>query len=140
MTDQQKARETTVTSLFAAWSSGDIDAPRQYLTDSPVLEDSVNGRYEGWPAMRDFFAHALTKYPDFVLEPTGEFWHRLDGLAFTWTLSATQTDSTLGEEYVGRRFFVPGMSYIVFEGDRISFEVDYHDNGAKLRSLKATSA
>lgn len=137
MSDLAKAREKTVTALFAAWSSGDLDAPRQYLTGDPVLEDSVGGRYEGWPAIRAYFGHGLERYPDLVLEPTGEFWHREDGLALTWTMSATQTEPTLGEEYVGKRWTVPGMSLVVFDGDLVAVEVDYHDGGARLRSLRS---
>jgi hypothetical protein len=134
--DQSAAREATVLALFLAWSSGDLDAPRQYLTDEPVLEDSVGGRYAGWEAIRAYFAHGLQRYPDLVLEPTGEFWHRQDGLALTWTMSATQTDDSLGEEYVGRRWQVEGMSFVVFDGHRVAHEVDYHDGGARLRSMQ----
>jgi len=137
MHELEKARQATVFALFEAWSSGDLDAPEQYLTDTPILEDSVGGRYEGWPAIRAYFGHGLERYPDLVLQPTGEFWHREDGLALTWTMTATQTEPKLGEEYVGKRWTVPGMSFIVFEGDRVSLEVDYHDGGARLRSLQA---
>ena len=86
----------------------------------------------------DYFGHGLQRYPDLVLEPTGEFWHREDGLAMTWTMSATQTEPTLGEEYVGKRWTVDGMSFVVFDGDVISLEVDYHDGGARLRSLQSS--
>lgn len=137
MSDLEKARESIVIALFRAWSSGDLDAPAQYLTDHPVLEDSVGGRYEGWPAIRAYFGHGLERYPDLVLEPTGEFWHRPDGLAMTWNMSATQTEDKLGAEYVGKKWSVPGMSFIVFDGDRVSLEVDYHDGGARLRSLQS---
>lgn len=137
MSEVEKAREGTVVALFAAWSSGDLDAPRQYLTGTPTLEDSVGGRYEGWPAIRAYFGHGLERYPDLVLEPTGEFWHRPDGLALTWTMSATQTEAKYGEEYVGKRWTVDGMSFVVFDGDLVSLEVDYHDGGARLRSLQA---
>jgi hypothetical protein len=139
MSDVRSDREKAVIALFQAWSSGDLDAPRQYLTDEPILEDSVGGRYEGWAAIRAYFGHGLERYPDLVLEPTGEFWHRDDGLALTWTMSATQTEPKLGEEYVGKRWTVPGMSLVVFEGDLVSLEVDYHDGGARLRSLQSGS-
>lgn len=137
MSDVRNDREKTVIALFQAWSSGALDAPRQYLTDNPILEDSVGGRYEGWPAIRDYFGHGLERYPDLVLEPTGEFWHREDGLALTWTMSATQTEPKLGEQYVGKRWTVDGMSFVVFDGDLVSLEVDYHDGGARLRSLQS---
>jgi ketosteroid isomerase-like protein len=137
MTDLAKTREATVVALFEAWSSGDLDAPRQLLADNPILEDSVGGRFEGWAAIRAYFGHGLQRYPNLVLEPTGEFWHREDGLALTWTMSATQTDASIGEEYVGKRWTVDGMSFVVFDGDRVSIEVDYHDGGARLRSLQS---
>ena len=137
MSDISSDREKTVIELFGAWSSGDLDAPRQYLTDHPVLEDSVGGRYEGWTAIRAYFGHGLKRYPDLVLEPTGEFWHRDDGLALTWQMSATQTDDSIGQQHVGRRWTVDGMSFVVFDGDLVSLEVDYHDGGARLRSLQA---
>ncbi|PXY33398.1 hypothetical protein DI005_08525 [Prauserella sp. PE36] len=133
----RQAREDTIQALFKAWSSGDLDAPRRFLTEDPALEDSVGGRYEGWEAIRAYFGHGLDRYPDLKLEPSGRFWHRPDGVAFTWTMSATQTDSSLGPEYVGKPWRVDGMSFVVFEGDRIAEEVDYHDGGARLRYLKA---
>lgn len=51
-------------------------------------------------------------------------------------MSATRTDDSIGEEYVGRRWQVDGMSFVTFEGDQISVEVDDHDGGARLRSLQ----
>ncbi|SRR6266498_3970367 len=140
MSDVEKVREATVTALFRAWSSGDLDAPREFLAADPVLEDSVGGRYEGWEAIRAYFGHGLQRHPDLALVPTGEFWHRADGLALTWTMSATQIDPSLGEEYIGRRWQVDGMSFIVFDGDLVSREVDYHDGGARLRYLQAQQA
>lgn len=130
-------RESLVMSLFEAWSSGDLEAPAQFFTDHPVLEDSVGGRHEGWSNIRAYFAHGLQRYPDLVLEPTGDFWHRPDGLALTWSMSATQLEANLGEEYVGRTWRVPGMSFLRFEGDRVAHEFDFHDGGARLRSLQS---
>ena len=45
--------------LFAAWSSGDLDAPAQYLTADAVLFDVVGGEHQGWPAIRAYFAKGL---------------------------------------------------------------------------------
>ena len=136
MTEPEKAREATVIALFKAWSSGNLDAPRRYMVENPVLEDSVGGRHVGWSAIRAYFGHGLVRYPDLVLEPTGEFWHRPDGLALTWNMSATQTEDKLGAEYVGKKWSVPGMSFIVFDDDKVGMEVDFHDGGARLRSLQ----
>jgi hypothetical protein len=131
------ARIDVVTALFAAWSSGDVDAPRQYLTDDPVLWDSVGGRKEGWDAIREYFAHGLERYPDLVLAPTGRYWARPDGLALEWEMSATVINDSMGEGLIGRKWSAPGLSFLVFDGLKVAQEFDYHDNGARQRSLLA---
>jgi hypothetical protein len=123
--------------LFAAWSSGDVDAPREYLTDGAILWDSVGGQKDGWPAIREYFQHGLDRYPDLVLEPTGEYWARPDGLALQWIMSATVVNDTMGEGNNGRKWSAPGLSYIVFDGLTVAAEYDYHDAGARQRSLGA---
>lgn len=122
--------------LFAAWSSEDLDAPRVYLSDDAVLFDIIGGEYRGWPAIRAYFAHGRERYPDLVLEPTGDFWTRPDGLALLWHMSGTQTDASLGAEFVGRRWTVEGLSYLVFDGVTVVREADYHDKGSRERSLR----
>ena len=47
--------------LFAGWSSGDPDAPQSLMTPGAVLHDVASGTFEGWPAIRDFFAAGLAK-------------------------------------------------------------------------------
>jgi hypothetical protein len=131
------ARIDVAWKLFAGWSSEDLDAPREYLTDDPVLFDIIGGEYRGWPAIRAYFAHGRQRYPDLVLEPTGDFWSRRDGLALLWTMSATQTDDSLGPELVGRRWTVEGLSYLIFDDLRVAREADYHDKGSRERSLRA---
>ena len=131
------ARIEVATALFAAWSSGDVDAPRPYLTDEPVLWDSVGGLKEGWPAIREYFGHGLERYPDLALVPTGEFWARPDGLALQWEMSASVIDDSMGAEHIGKRWVVPGVSFLVFDGRKVAAEYDYHDKGARQRSLES---
>lgn len=130
------ARIEVTKALFAAWSSGDLDAPRQYLTDEPVLWDSVGGLKEGWPAIREYFGHGLERYPDLVLAPTGEFWARPDGIALQWEMSATVIDDSMGAQHLGKKWSAPGLSYLVFDGLAVAAEYDYHDGGARQRSLQ----
>jgi len=130
------ARIEVATKLFAAWSSGDLDAPKAYLTDDPILWDSVGGLKEGWDAIREYFGHGLQRYPDLALIPTGEFWARPDGLALQWEMSASVIDDSMGAEHVGKTWKVPGLSFLVFEGMKVSAEYDYHDKGARQRSLE----
>lgn len=131
------ARIEVATALFAAWSSGDVDAPRAFLADDSVLWDSVGGLKEGWPAIREYFGHGLERYPDLVLVPTGEFWARPDGLALQWEMSASVIDASMGSEHIGKRWRVPGLSSLVFDGLTVMAEYDYHDKGARQRSLES---
>lgn len=122
--------------LFAAWSAGDADAPRQLLRDDAVLDDVIGGVYHGWPAIRAYFAHGLQRYPDLTLVPTGEFWHRPDGVALTWVMSASVRDESFGPEAIGMRWQAEGMSFLVFDGNLLAREVDYHDAGSRARSVE----
>ncbi len=126
--------------LFAAWSAGDADAPRDLLRDDAVLDDVIGGVYHGWPAIRAYFQHGLDRYPDLTLVPTGEFWHRADGVALTWVMSASVRDESFGPEAVGIRWQAEGMSFLVFDGDLLVREVDYHDGGSRARSIETALA
>lgn len=125
------------TDLFAAWSSGDIDAPAAYLHDDAVLYDIVGGQHEGWPAIRSFFGYGLQRFPDLTLVPE-QFWTSDDGVALTWVMSASVTDATaarFGVEHLGRRWSSEGMSWLRIVDGKVAREVDYHDGGAPAASL-----
>jgi ketosteroid isomerase-like protein len=129
-------RVQLVEALFRAWSSGDADAPEPLLTPDAVLDDVIGGVHVGWPAIRAYFARGLEHWPDLELIPTGDYWSRDDGLALTWVMSATVSDDRFGPGTAGRRWQAPGMSYVVFDDDRVRHEVDYHDAGSRARSLQ----
>ncbi len=121
--------------LFAGWSSGDPDAPERYMTPDAVLDDKASGRFEGWPAIRDFFARALSRSADLQLVPD-EFWASDHGLAVHCVMSGSVKDpAAYGPEFVGRRWSVEVMSYLRFDHDRVCYEADFHDKGSRLRSL-----
>ena len=131
-----RERIEVATALFGAWSGSDLDGPRRYFSGDGVLYDIIGGEYRGWPAIRAYFERGRQRYPDLVLEPTGDFWSRPDGLAMLWTMSATQATGDLGRELAGRRWTVEGMSYLVFDGLTVIREADYHDAGSRERSLR----
>ena len=121
--------------LFAAWSSGDPDAPAEFLTEDAVLHDIADGTDKvGWPAIREFFQGALKVSPGVVLEPDA-FWVNDTGLAVRWHMSATVTTDLFGPESRGKTWHSDGMSTLEFRGDKVCREVDYHHGGAVLRSL-----
>ena len=121
--------------LFAGWSSGDPDAPEPFFHPDAVLFDVASGRFEGWPTIRAFFAKALGKWHDLSLVPD-EFWTNDDGLALHYEMSATVTDpASYGPDHVGRRWSVEVMSFLRFRDDLVVYEADFHDRGARARSL-----
>ena len=122
--------------LFAAWSSGNADAPQQYMTDDATLWDSIGGQKDGWPAIREYFAHGLQRYPDLELKPTGEYWARPDGIALQWVMSATVMDDSKGAEHKGKKWIVEGLSFLVFDGLIVTLEADYHEGTSRDKSLQ----
>lgn len=123
--------------VFAAWSSGDADAPEALFHPDAVLNDTASGRFEGWPAIRTFFGAALAKWDDLALVPE-EWWVNDAGLAVRYVMSATvRGPEQYGPEAVGRKWRVDVMSELRFEGDLVVYEADFHDKGARARSLTA---
>jgi hypothetical protein len=121
--------------VFAGWSSGNADAPEPYFTPDAILFDVASGQFDGWPAIRAFFANGLSRCDNLTLVPD-EFWSSDGGLAVHYMMSAGVIDSaTFGAEYVGRRWSVGAMSFLRFDGDRVCYEADFHDKGSRLKSL-----
>ena len=69
MTDHAKRIEVA-RKLFAGWSSGDPDAPEPFMTPDAVLNDVASGRFEGWPAIRAFFAKGWPSGTTWCWRPT----------------------------------------------------------------------
>ena len=123
------------TRLFEAWSSGDPDAPAQWFAPDGVLFDVASGRFEGWPAIRAFFARGLKRVGNLTLVPD-EFWENESGLALHYVMSGDVVDATgFDDVLLGRRWSVEVMSLLRFDGDRVNYEADFHDKGARLKSL-----
>jgi hypothetical protein len=121
--------------LFAGWSSGDPDAPEPCFHSKAVLMDVASGRFEGWPAIRAFFASGLQRTGNLTLVPD-QFWANDDGLALHYVMSGEVINpAAYGPEHVGRRWSVEVMSYLRFEGDLVVYEADFHDKGARAKSL-----
>ena len=129
-------RISTANKLFAAWSSGDLDAPAQYLTADAMLFDVVGGEHQGWPAIRAYFAEGLEKWPDLALVPD-QHWVNDTGIALNWVMTATVHDDSLGPDAKGKKWRSAGMSWLEFDGDKVVREVDYYDSGAVLRSVQS---
>src|SRR5689334_4151891 len=123
------------TKLFEGWSSGDPDGPKPYLTEDATLFDIVSGQFDGWPAIRAFFANGLSKWDDLVLAPD-EFWVNDNGVALHYEMSATVKDPTIyGPEHVGRVWRVEVMSYLRFRGDLVCYEADFHERASRAKYL-----
>ncbi len=122
--------------LFEAWSSGDADTPKPYLSPDCVLYDIVGGEHVGWDAIRGFFAQGLTIWTDLVLLPE-QYWTSGKGVACNWVMSATVQDEMFGPKNKGKKWRSEGMSFLEFNDGVVTREVDYHDRGAVAESLAA---
>ena len=58
-----------------------------------------------------------------------------NGVALRWVMTATVQDDSLGPDAKGKQWRSEGMTYLVFDGDKVVREVDYHDSGAVPRSF-----
>ena len=133
----QDPRIALATDLFAAWSSGDADAPAQFLHADAVLYDIVGGEHRGWPRIREFFGRGLKVWSDLVLAPE-QFWTSDDGVALSWVMSATVPEvmaTSFGAHNVGKKWRSEGMSWLRIVDGKVVREVDYHDSGAVMKSL-----
>ena len=100
-----------------------------------TLDDVASGTFVGWPAIRAFFANGLTRTGNLRLVPD-EFWVNDDGLAVHYLMSG----DVVRPESFGPSTSVGGgrcrcMSYLRFDGDRVCYEADFHDKGARAKSL-----
>jgi steroid delta-isomerase-like uncharacterized protein len=134
MATEDDPRVKVAAALFEAWSSGDADAPAKYMAPDAVLYDIVGGEHVGWPKIRQFFADGVEKWPDLALIPD-EYWVNENGVALRWVMTATVTDDTFGPEAKGKVWRSEGMTWLVFDGETVVREVDYHDRGAVPISL-----
>ena len=103
--------------LFAGWSSGRPDGPLPYFSSDAVLEDPAGGTFTGHEAIRGFVATGLAIAADMRFEPE-EFWVNADGVALTWTLTATPG---------GKPFAVDGMSFLTMRDGLVTHEKDFYD-------------
>lgn len=105
------------------------------MTPDATLFDVASGQFDGWPAIRSFFARGLSRVGNLTLIPD-EFWANEDGLALHYVMSGDIIQpETFGPEHVGRRWSVGVMSFLRFDGDRVCYEADFHDKGARAKSL-----
>lgn len=132
--NQRDLRIDLAEKLFAAWSSGDADAPQPYLSPDCILYDIVGGEHRGWDSIRRFFAEGLSLWPDLELLPN-RYWLSDKGVAVTWVMSATVRGDTFGPEAQGRKWRSEGMSFLDIENGVVVREADYHDSGAIAKSL-----
>jgi len=131
---QRDPRIDLAEKLFAAWSSGNPDAPKPYLAPDCILYDIVGGEHRGWETIRRFFAEGLTMWPDLVLLPE-QYWLSEKGVALNWVMSGTMLDDSFGPGTRGRKWRSEGMSFLEISNGVVTREVDYHDSGAMTKSL-----
>ena len=121
---------TLARNLFAAWSSGNADAPAPYLHPDAVLYDTVGGRHHGWSTIRKFFDDGNAIWSDLNFD-VGAYWVSDSGVALRWVMSATVPDDRFGPDAKGKKWTVDGMTELTIVDAKVSYEAD-HWNGAQI--------
>ena len=88
--------------------------------------------FEGWPAIRAFFAKGLAPGKDLTLIPD-RYWVSDDAIALTWIMSSTVLDDSFGEHNKGKRTRVMGMTSLDFDDNECSFVERLLDQPHALR-------
>jgi uncharacterized protein (TIGR02246 family) len=109
------ARITIADKLFAAWSSGDLDAPAEFLATDAVLTDVVSREHHGRRAIRSYFARGLKKWLDLAIL-SDQHWVNDTGVALNWAMTGTIHDDSHGAEAKGKKWRSEGTSWLVFDG------------------------
>lgn len=125
---EQDAKITLAQSLFAGWSSGRPDGPLPFFSSDAVLQDPAGGTFSGHAAIRGFVEMGLAGAADMRFDPE-DFWVNADGVALTWTLTATPG---------GKPFSLDGMSFLTMKDGLVTHEKDFYDTrplAAHLKSL-----
>lgn len=111
----------TLSQLFAAWSSGDIDAPGAFVTeDFRLCDTAFDQECKGWPAAREFFAYALENNPGVHMRPTDIWCTDEENLALVrWVMTGSSAAT-------GRLWEVEGVSTLRFRDGLVCEEIDYY--------------
>jgi len=126
---------TLVDELFVSWSSGNPDEVQQHFHEDAYLWDSVNGGFNGWPAIRGLYEESLKRWHQLSCRVL-QSWPALDGsIAFVWESSGLVADDRFGSERKGERCTFEGMAYIEFENGLVMREIEYFDRTAPARSI-----
>ena len=113
--------EETLKRLFAAWSSGDADAPGAYVTEDFRLCDTAFAQEcNGWPAAREFFAYAMALNPGVCMQPKDIWLTDEPDLAIVrWLMTGSNADT-------GKPWEVEGLSTLRFRDGLVCEEIDYY--------------
>ena len=119
--DTNSSLRDTLTGLFAAWSSGDVDAPAAYVTDDFRLMDTAfDQECLGWEAARAFFAYAMELNPGVHMRPI-DIWStdERDLAVVRWVMTGSNAET-------GKPWEVEGVSTLRLRDGKVSEEVDYY--------------
>lgn len=124
-----------VDDLFVSWSSGDPDKVRWHFHDDAYLWDSVNGGFNGWPAIRRLYEESLKRWDELSCKVVRSWPSSDSSIAFVWESSGLVADDRFGAERKGVRCTFEGMAYVEFENGLVKREIEYFDRTAPARSI-----
>ncbi len=127
-------RDQLVIRLFEAWSSGNPDRLEPLFHPDASFFDSVNGHFQGWPAIRALYERSALAWRRIETVPV-RIWTDGDTAACVWTMHGEIRGDRYGAELVGSTCRIDGMAWLRFSGDLVIHDDEYFDRAAPSASL-----
>jgi len=122
VSDVNRALMEEVTAML---SSHRFERISEVYAEAAVFEDvAMAAVCEGWAAIRQFFDHSVTAFPDFSMTLRGCSADAKTG-ASEWTMAGTNSGHAFGFAATGRLISIRGASIFRFAGGRIAQQRDY---------------
>ena len=128
------AREATLLALVDAENRLDFEAIDQLFPEPRYELIGTNRVYDGADAVRRYLRERRAAFPDLRSEPI-TFHHAAESLIAEFWLTGTHHGAIEGIEPTGRAFRCRMAGIFLFDGERLTCERIYFDNGTIARQL-----
>jgi steroid delta-isomerase-like uncharacterized protein len=117
------------------WSAHDVKGLLALFTEDAVYEDAALGhKSTGRDELRGFIERTFVTFPDYQVSVIDAVADQRFGSG-EWVMSGTFLGESFGQAPTGKRFKVPGCSFMRFAGRRISYHCDYWNESTFSRQV-----
>lgn len=127
----------TLNNYLAAWNAHDSAKAVSFLSeDSEYFDAAFAGKQAGRAAIEEnAIGVFLRGMPDLHWEMRSEPIIGVNGIAYEWTLTGTNTGTWGGIPATRQKISLKGMSFVRFRGGKISYQAVIYDSATLNRQL-----